>query len=365
MGYDEQLSAAKFRAERDLARQELDRLRKETEAMRPRLMPEGCEWISYDTGEPVPLGGEVKVTVHDEDGDFDRTFAIRSIKYEEDGVLLEGTENEMVILSHGERVKRPAPKALDAEGVEIREKCDVWWICEGDERGVHAERLRVETIGPNGLIECSPYNGGRWVYLEPSELYVNEPVLAADEKPLEVGQTVWDWNGDGYVVERIYSGTTEPDFPGHTVACHRKDDIVTHMFKPSQLTHQRPVLDADGVPIKGGDTVYSDGYKEGLIVDGYQHDGSLIAHMRDGNHVVIRNPQHFTHTKPETDTWERIEEDVRKLAVDYWGCSGFDCNDCPAEVDGERPSKRFGTVGCVLAQYIDLVRRAKKLAGVE
>lgn len=72
-----------------------------------RLMPEGMEWLRYDTDEPVPLGGEVTVTVHDDDGDFDRTLAIRSIKYKENGVLLEGTKNEMVILSHGERVKRP------------------------------------------------------------------------------------------------------------------------------------------------------------------------------------------------------------------------------------------------------------------
>ena len=90
-----------------------------------------------------------------------------------------------------------APEALDADGVEIREKRDVWWICEGDERGVHAERLRVETIGPDGLIECSPYNGGTWVYLEPSELYVNKPVPASDGKPLSEGETVWHIEGGG------------------------------------------------------------------------------------------------------------------------------------------------------------------------
>ena len=82
-------------------------LEKLEDAINRRLMPEGMEWPRYDTGEPVPLGGEVEVTVHDEDGDFDRTLAIRSIKYKENGVLLEGTKNEMVILSHGERVKRP------------------------------------------------------------------------------------------------------------------------------------------------------------------------------------------------------------------------------------------------------------------
>ena len=95
-------------------------------AMSLRLMPEGMEWLRYDTGEPVPLGGEVEVTVHNEDGDFDRTFAIRSIKYKEDGVLLEGTKNEMVILCHGERVRRPAPKVLAADGKPLEVGQTVW-----------------------------------------------------------------------------------------------------------------------------------------------------------------------------------------------------------------------------------------------
>ena len=89
----------------------------------------------------------------------------------------------------------PAPNVLDADGAEIRERRDVWRICEGDERGVHAERLRVETILPDGLVECSPHNGGTWVHLEPSELYVNEPVPAADRRPSVVS--------DGYVVRRL------------------------------------------------------------------------------------------------------------------------------------------------------------------
>ena len=77
--------------------------------------------------------------------------------------------------------------------------------------------------------------------IEPWFLTHRAPVLAADGRPLRDGETVWEVEtGDGYVVERIYSGTTEPDFPGHTVACHRPDDIVAHTFKPSQLTHERP-----------------------------------------------------------------------------------------------------------------------------
>lgn len=212
---------------------EFDMLHDLNEALSKRLMPVGMEWPRFQDGEPVPLGGEVTVTVHDEDGDFDRTLAIRSIKYKESGVLLEGTKNEMVVLSYGECVKRPAPKVLDADGVEIREKRDVWWICEGDERGVHAERLRVETICPNGLVECSPYNGGTWVYLEPSELYVNKPVPASDGRPLREGETVWDVYGQGPLVVRA--------LPSEGEQLAVLDNGGTNFYRyPEKLTHERP-----------------------------------------------------------------------------------------------------------------------------
>ena len=282
MKYEDQLAAARYRAERDQARQELARLRDEMEAMRPRLMPEGMEWPRYESGELVGFGDEASRLGED--------FKTHVVCLYSDGSY---ALNFNVYLK-GESVKRPAPKVLDADGAEIRvgdvlyrksdghmvkvaevyEKTftdaddyvrpgdgfthrapvlaadgeplevgqtvwrddgemlevlylrpdglvdccgeierserlthhrpvldaegnriepamDVWWVCEGDERGVHAERLRVETIGMNGLVECSPYNGGTWVYLEPSELYVNEPVIAADGRPLREGETVW------------------------------------------------------------------------------------------------------------------------------------------------------------------------------
>ena len=164
-----------------------------TAALDRRLMPEGCEWPRYDTGEPVRIGGAIA----DELG---CVHEVTSVEIFDNGADLRWNPDEpeeCVWVGRGDRVRRPAPKVLDADGVEIREKCDVWWICEGDERGVHAERLRVETICPNGLIECSPYNGGTWVHLEPSELYVNKPVPSSDGRPLREGDYVWDMGGNG------------------------------------------------------------------------------------------------------------------------------------------------------------------------
>lgn len=63
------------------------------------------------------------------------THTVTSIEFFEGCVELHWNPDEpgeFEYLHPGERVRRPAPKVLDADGVEIREKCDVWWICEGD-----------------------------------------------------------------------------------------------------------------------------------------------------------------------------------------------------------------------------------------
>lgn len=126
---------------------EFDMLHDLNEALSKRLMPVGMEWPRFQDGEPVPLGGEVTVTVHDEDGDFDRTLAIRSIKYKESGVLLEGTKNEMVVLSYGERVRRPAPEVLDADGTEIRVGDTVYDKDTGD-------RFEIMGLSGDGFAVC-------------------------------------------------------------------------------------------------------------------------------------------------------------------------------------------------------------------
>ena len=182
--------------------------------LRRRLVPEGIEWLveawpRFEDEAPVRFGEEAIGFSHKP------PFVVDHVTLFDGGEVTvcaeadhdSGKVENFIRVLPGERVKRPAPKVLDADGVEIREKCDVWWICEGDDRGVHAERLRVEAICPNGLVECSPYNGGTWVHLEPSELYVNKPVPASDGKPLREGETVYhtkSWmDNEPRVIERL------------------------------------------------------------------------------------------------------------------------------------------------------------------
>lgn len=203
--------------------------------VKSRLMPEGMEWPCFDDGEPVRIGDEAPFG-------SDGRMVVTGIELVEGGFVLHGRDGGIerpcqTGYKVGVRVKRPAPKVLDADGVEILEKRDAWWICEGDERGVHAERLRVETIGLNGLVECSPYNGGTWVYLEPSELYVNEPVIAADGRPLREGETVYKVGGDGTAY--VFDGMSD-NVDGLAMLHHHGKPYIGTGLRVDQLTHERP-----------------------------------------------------------------------------------------------------------------------------
>lgn len=136
---------------------------------------------------------------------------------------------------------------LDADGNRIEPAMDVWWICEGDELGIHAEKLHVESIGEDGFVECSPFNGGTWVELDSTELYVH-----------------------------------------------------------------KPVPDADGEPIREGDTVYVLGFVEPLTVKGFTDDGRVLMSFHGENSLGYK-PSKLTHEQP--DTWERLEEDARQLDI--------------------------------------------------
>ena len=348
MSYEEQLSAARFRAERDQARQELYRARWDAENMRVelcsalvidvdtgwsdamaeldrRLMPEGYEWPKVD-GKPVDF-----VTGYEPSLGVLEAVSI----YNNGACEVMGHDG---IIKNVKEIHVSTHKVLDADGVEIREKRDVWWICEGDERGVHAEKLHVESIGEDGLIECSPYNGGTWVYLEPSELYVNEPVPASDGRPLEVGQTVW--RIDTGVEYWVKSGQT---ITADAVVIIRKTDCdcESEIVKPSQLTHERPVPGADGKPLREKSIVFDKDTGEKLGVDAVATRDVTCRRLEHGGMVVHYTPEFLTHERP--DSWERIEEDAGCTATKY--------------------NERRGT-GFTTKQQVarDLVRRCRALA---
>ena len=117
--------------------------------------------------------------------------------------------------------------------------------------------------------------------------------------------------------------------------------VFKHVKRPAP-----EVLDADGVLIKVDDTVWNeDGSELHVIGFGDVQDGEtmLVVEYAAGptKWGEVRCLS-VTHTRP--DSWEQLEEDAREFARD---------NQLPHDVDQmERDA-------------VDLIRRAKKLAGVE
>lgn len=117
------------------------------------------------------------------------------------------------------------------------------------------------------------------------------------------------------------------------------------------------VLDADGVEIRVGDTVYAKNYgyvKCTVLAIEWFVDGYLVEVENEGGHKFRQTPDEFTHQRP--DSWERLEEDASKEACEYFAHMPCGCE--TSEMLDETVEK------CNAAKARDLVRRAKKLAGV-
>lgn len=104
-----------------------------------RALPEGVEWPRFEDGEPVKVGDEVEYK--------GETMRVYLATIDADGWALwcsrEGIDGRLSG-SYGERVKRPAPKVLDADGVPIKVGDTVFFI-NGNNRA-----LTVEHIDANG-----------------------------------------------------------------------------------------------------------------------------------------------------------------------------------------------------------------------
>lgn len=179
-------------------------------------------------------------------------------------------------------------------------------------------------------------------------------VLLGDGKPVSKGETV-------YVIESGIERTAR-DFG--TKLCEGMDgwdgspwvmfDNGSWM-RANDLTHERPVIGADGLPIKDDETVYDVETGEAYIVR-LPCAGTGKTFFEGGGY---RDPAYLTHTPP--DTQRKINADVTKNVFEYWGCGAVLCYDCPVLVDGKRPREWLGAETCHDAKVIDLLRRQREL----
>ena len=131
-----------------------------------RALPDGIEWPRFEDGEFVKVGDEVEYK--------GETMRVYLATIDADGWALwcsrEGIDGRLSG-SYGERVKRPAPKVLDADGVPI-EVGDVVYFVEGS--GV---RYAVKDIGfePDGAFVDIIDEEGQYSTMVNLEKLTHEP----------------------------------------------------------------------------------------------------------------------------------------------------------------------------------------------
>lgn len=143
---------------------------------------------------------------------------------------------------------------------------------------------------------------------------------------------------------------------GWALWCDR-EDMSGRLYGSFGERVKRPapeVLDADGVPIKVGDTVYCNGEDKQLMVS-HIVDSTKVA-LFDGHFSYFRvKPSRLSHECP--DSWEKLEEDARKTACNY---APAPCNEDGLVTCDGCPFQK--SESCSNEMMIDLVERAKKLA---
>ena len=197
-----------------------------------RLVSDG-EWPRFEDGEPVLVGSDFA------DG-LGEVHTVTSIEFFEDGVALHWNPKEpgeFEWLHPGERVKRPTPKVLDADGAEIELGDDLYSV----EGGLKFHVSYVDRA--NGkIVTDKMFALDKWA--DPKMYTHRAPVLAADGLPLREGETVWGTGREQH--EYVVLG--QPGLGGGTgrfkVACHDVTDDIDCDCDPSQLTHERPVADS-------------------------------------------------------------------------------------------------------------------------
>lgn len=330
------------------------------EEIKKRLMPAGMELPRFDDWEPVRPGDEFA----DGLGGARVCTSVEFLACEEGvrDVLIhwdgDDPDNAMLVcMASGERVKRPAPKVLDSEGVECNVGDAVWWVRNktGDFRIIRIEQDGKCAIHDDDADEpCG-------MTVPSTELTHRRPMFDADGVEIRVGDTVYLLPGewcDRFPLLRCHEWDAMKALdlsPNHTtgrIECATSSSFVVCYPYPSQLTHRAPVLAADGRPLREGEEVYKvGGDGTAYVFDGMSDnvDGLAMLHHDDKPCIGtgLRVDQ-LTHEQP--DSWERLEEDAGKNPFDY-------CKDVGHRLDTCENSEAY--------KARDLVRRAKKLAGVE
>ena len=136
-------------------------------------------------------------------------------------------------------------------------------------------------------------------------------------------------------------------------------------FQPD--SYMKLPVDADGIAIRPGDKIYFNGDPEGFalkcIAVGWPPCPVEFVDWEETGTTAWEEGLVFTHRQPTSksvDSWEKLEQDTRKQSCSYFGLDlpPALCDDCP---HGSRQTGR----ACWQNARLDMIARAKKLAGIE
>lgn len=140
-------------------------------------------------------------------------------------------------------------------------------------------------------------------------------------------------------------------------------------FMQSDDSYMKLPLDADGVPIRIGDTVYTRDAEEYIVRGIYAlADGYSISVVPLGRTCFLpMKPEGLTHrTTDSADSWAKLEEDAAKEVCAYAGApfsivnqDRYSCTGCRFDDCSSRKTS------CWLQMNSELMARAKRLAGAE
>lgn len=185
-------------------------------------------------------------------------------------------------------------------------------------------------------------------FIQSNDSYMKLP-LDADGVPIHVGDAVYFESEVAKVCGMRWNGAS------WSLSLHdRAEDTASHRCR---LVPTAALIGADGVSIGVGDIVYRDADPEPLQVD-LIYAGSMgycTVRLKDSAGIYTSaDAPRLSHKKPEpADSWEKLEEDASVGAQDY--CAnrlGIDIRKTLTSDDDEAFAK-------------DIIRRAKKLAGIE
>ena len=124
-------------------------------------------------------------------------------------------------------------------------------------------------------------------------------------------------------------------------------------------------LDADGVPVKPGDSMESGGAKFVTETFVWRQPKKGIASFGCG-HCLIGDggykADHCHLVEQPKLTKEEIDAEAKSSSVySYWGCStATNCDQCPSLINGEVPRKHYDVADCRQAQILDILRKERE-----